>query len=133
MTGTFGVGHHLLDFFYSREHRGELDKLRLRHVRDDLGESSFARAGWSPEDQGAGVVTLDVGAQRLARCDEMFLTYEFAQRAWTHAVGQRTGAVCRTVTTRDGLEQTHWTALAIAKTKIFPPTDSVAQCLGGNS
>jgi hypothetical protein len=46
----------------------------------------------------------------------MFLPHEFVERAWTHAVGERTGAVGRFFAARDGLEQAHLNNASIANT-----------------
>ena len=107
LTSAFGIGHHLLDLFDPGEHGGELDELRLGHIGDDLGERGFAGAGRSPEDQGTGVVALDLHAQRLARADQMFLADIFVQCARAHAVGERTSCIGGAAWIRNGLKQTH--------------------------
>ena len=104
---AFGVGHDLLDFFDPGEHGGELDELRLGHVRDDLGERGLARARRPPEDQRAGIVAIDLRAQRLARSDQVLLTDVLVERSRTHAVGQRPRRIGRAARIRDGLKETH--------------------------
>ena len=59
LFGPFGIGHNLLDFLDSSQHRGELNELRLGHARDDFGKSRLASAWRSPEDDGASVIALD--------------------------------------------------------------------------
>src|SRR5271166_319654 len=107
LAGTLGVGHDLLDLFDPGEHSGELDKLRFGQACDDLGQSSFARARRSPEDERAGVIAVDLGAQGLARTNEMLLADELIRRARTHAIGERPSAVGRGIGGRDGLEEAH--------------------------
>ena len=92
LAGAFGIGHHLLDFLDAREHGGKLDEFGLGDAGDNFCERGFARAGRPPEDHGAGIVTLDLHAQRLARTDQVLLPDEFFERARTHAVGERTRA-----------------------------------------
>ncbi len=102
-----GVGHDLLDLFDPGQHGGKFDELRLGHVRDDLRERGLARARRSPEDDRAGVVAVDLGAQRLAGADQMLLPDVFIERARTHAVGQRTSRIGRAAGVRNGLEKAH--------------------------
>ena len=45
-----------------------------------------------PRNHRRGIVALDLNAQRFARADQVFLSYEFIERARTHAVGQRARA-----------------------------------------
>jgi len=81
------------------------------------------------------------GCAALARRDEMFLPYEFVERAWTHAVGERTGTVGRFFAARDGLEQAHLKqrfhceyinqSLHRSGSRICH-SDSVTPCLRGN-
>ena len=104
-----GVGHHLLDFLDPSEDGGELDELRLGHVRDDLRQRGFARARRAPENQRARIVALDLRVQRLARSDEVLLPDKFVQRARTHAIRQRTGAIAGVLRARSCLEQAHGT------------------------
>src|ERR1051326_6451389 len=72
---------------------------------DDLRQRRFTRARRTPEDDGAGIVTLDLQPQRLARADDMLLADELVERPRTHAVGQRPRAAVLLV--RHGLEQAH--------------------------
>ena len=102
LLGALGVGHHLLDFLDAGEHGGELDELGLGHARDDLRQRGLAGAGRPPEDERADVVALDLGAQRLARADQVLLADVFIERARTHAVGERAGAVAGVVAARNG-------------------------------
>src|SRR5581483_816349 len=106
LFGPFGISHDLFNFLDSREHSGELDELRLRHMRDNLCESSFTCAGWSPEDQRASVITLNLSTKRLARTNQLFLPNKRIERAGTHAVSKRTGAIAR-VGPRNSLEKAH--------------------------
>src|SRR6266478_3475396 len=76
-------------------------------MRDDLRQRSFSGARRSPEDERAGIVALDLGAQGLARGDQVFLADKFIQRARTHTVGQWTSCITGFVCRRDGLEKTH--------------------------
>ena len=107
LLGALGVGHDLLDFLDAGEHGGELDELGLGHAGDDLRQRGFAGAGRSPEDERTDVVALDLRAQRLAGADQVLLSDEFVERARTHAVGERAGAVAGVVAARDGLEEAH--------------------------
>ena len=127
---AFGLGHDLLDLLDAGHDGGELDEVGLGDARDDLGERGFAGAGRSPEDHRAGVVVVDLRAQRLAGPEQMLLADELIERARPHAIGQRPGAVARTVAARDGLEQTHvrvadfqftadWSTKGIQQSKII--------------
>ena len=107
LPGALGVGHDLLDFLDAGEHGGELDKLRLGEARDDLRQRGLAGAGRPPEDERADIVALNLRAQRFARADQVLLADKFIERARTHAVGQRAGAVAGVIAARDGWEQTH--------------------------
>ncbi len=98
------VGHDLLDFLDAGQHGGELDELGLGHVGDDLCQGSLARAGRSPEDERADIVAFNLGAQRLARPDQLVLSDEFVQAARAHTVGEGAGAVAGVVAARNGLE-----------------------------
>ncbi len=90
---ALGIGHDLLDFLDPGEHRGELDEVRVGHARDNLRQSGLADSGWSPEDERASIVTLNLHAQRLARTQDVLLAGKLVERPRTHAVGQRTGPV----------------------------------------
>ncbi len=90
-----GVGHDLLDFLDAGKHGGKLDELGLGDVGDDLGERGLAGAGRAPENHRSRVVALDLHAQRFAGADQVLLADEFVERAGTHAIGERTGAVVR--------------------------------------
>ena len=68
-----GRSHHLLDFLDAAHHRGELDEVGLGGFGNDFGQCGFAHAGRTPEDHGAGVVSVDLHAQRLAGTEQMFL------------------------------------------------------------
>ena len=107
LAGALGVGHDLLDFLDAAQHRGELDEVGVGHARDDLGQRGFADAGRSPEDERAGIVALDLHAQRLAGRENVLLPDEFVERARTHAIGQRTGLVHYFVRRRVVREKAH--------------------------
>src|SRR5262249_32599119 len=104
-AGLFRVRHDLLDLLDPGEHGGKLDELRLGRVRDDLRQRGLARARRAPEDDGAGIVALDLQTQRLARPDDVLLADKLFQRARTHAVRQRPRAAVLLV--RECLKQTH--------------------------
>src|SRR6185312_15292809 len=97
-TGTVlarlvGIGHDLLDFLDAGEHRGKLDELRPGEPGNYLGQGGLAHARRAPEDDGAGIVAVNLSAQRFARADQVLLADEFLQRARAHAVSQRPRAV----------------------------------------
>ena len=107
LAGALGVSHHLLDLFDSGEYRGELDELRLGHVREDLRQRGFSRARRPPEDERPSIVAVNLRAQRLAGTDQVLLPHVLVQPARTHSVGQRTGRIGGAACIRDGLKQTH--------------------------
>src|SRR6185369_1926396 len=132
LPGALGVGHDLLDFLDAGEHGGEFDKLSLGKARDDLRQRGFAGAGRPPEDEGANIVALNLRAQRLAGADKMLLPDEFIERARTHAVSQRAGAIAGVLAARDGWEQTHTKSLN-HNSGVHSVFDfSVSLCLGGD-
>ena len=102
----FGFSHDLFNFFDSREHGREFNELRFGHVGDDLRQRRLSSPGWSPEDERAGIVAVDLHAQRLDRSDQMLLPDKFIERSRTHAIGQWTGSIS-TSRIRNGLEQAH--------------------------
>ena len=104
---AFGVGHHLLDFLDAGQHCGEFDEIGVRHARDDLGQRRLADTGRPPEDERAGIVALDLHAQRLARSEDVLLPNKLVERARTHAIGQRPRLVDGIVVLRGVLEQIH--------------------------
>src|SRR5215471_10449691 len=87
LAGLFSISHYLLDFLDAGEHGGKLDELRLGDVGDDFGQRGLSRTGRSPEDDGAGIVALDLQAQRLARGEDLLLADELVESPRTHAVG----------------------------------------------
>ena len=93
-AGFFRVGHHLLDFFDPGKHGGKLYELSFGDMCDDLRQRGLARARRSPEDDGAGIVTLNLQAERLARADDVLLADKLVERARTHTVGQEDGRLC---------------------------------------
>ena len=107
LPGPLGIRHHLLDFLDARQHCGKLDEIRLRHARDDLGQSRLAGPRRPPENQRARIVALDLCAQRLARTHQVFLPDVFLQCARTHPIRQRTTAVRWIHSARNGLKQAH--------------------------
>ena len=104
LAGAVGIAHDLLDFLDAGENGGELDETGARGIGDDLGQRGFADAGRTPEDHGAGVVALDLHAQRFAGAHQMLLPNEFIEGARTHTIGQRARALGTGVFRRDGLE-----------------------------
>jgi hypothetical protein len=82
-----------------------LDKLRLGDVCDDLRQRGLARPRRSPEDDGAGIVALNLQPQRFARADDMLLADKLVERARTHTVGERARAFALLL--RKGLKQRH--------------------------
>ena len=54
------VCHDCFDFLDPGQNRRELNELRFRHVGNDLGERGLSRAGRSPENQGADIISLDL-------------------------------------------------------------------------
>ena len=87
------VDHHLLDLLDAAGDRGELDEAGLGGLGNDLGQRGFAHARRTPEDHGAGIVALDLHAQRLAGPDEVLLAKQFVEAARAHALRQRR-AIC---------------------------------------
>ena len=71
------------------QHGGKLEELGFGHARDDLGQRGLPGARRSPENQRAGVIALNLHAQRLARAEDVLLADELVERARAHAVGQR--------------------------------------------
>ena len=114
LTRAFGIGHDLLDLFDSGEHGGKFNELRFRHIRDNLRQCGFAGAGWSPEDERARLVAINLRTQRFAGTDEMFLTGELIKCAGPHAVGKGTGAVSSARSVRDRFEKSHNKLLALS-------------------
>ena len=104
LAGAFGISHDLLDFLDPGQHRRELNKLRLSHASDDLGQRSLARPRRAPENERANIVALKLRAQRLSRRNQMLLANKLIQRPRTHTVGQRPGAIAGVVVARNGLE-----------------------------
>src|SRR5271155_8448 len=86
---------------------GDSMNSRFGLVRDDLRERGFAGAGRSPEDERASVVALDLRVEGLAGTDQVFLAGVLLERARTHAVGQRAGAVGCVGCVRNGFEKSH--------------------------
>src|SRR5262245_36237276 len=81
LAGLLRVGHHLLDFFDTAEHRRELDEIGLGDLRDDLGQRGLAYARWTPEDDRPRIIALDLHPQRLARREDVLLPHELLERA----------------------------------------------------
>ncbi len=106
LARPLGIGHHLLDFLDAGQHRGKFDELGVGHARDDFGQRGFADARRSPEEQRAGVVTLDLDAQGLAGSEDVLLADKLIERARTHAIGQRARLV-DDVIGRDLREEIH--------------------------
>ena len=82
-------GHHFLDFLDAREDGAEGNEVSMREASDNARERGFAAARRSPEEHGAGIVALDLHAQRLAGTEQFFLADEFVERTGTHALGER--------------------------------------------
>src|SRR5271157_2882566 len=110
LAGAVGVGHDLLDFLDAGEYRGKFDELGFGNAGDDFRKRRFAGARRSPEDHRGGIIAFDLDTQRLAGTDEMFLANKLLKRAWTHAIGQRTGSLERGILRRDGGKETHRSA-----------------------
>src|ERR1051326_4682039 len=129
-AGLFRVGHDLLDLFDSGKHCGELDELRFRHVRNDLRQRGLACPRWSPEDDGAGIIALNLQAKRLTRTDDVLLADKFIERARAHTIGKRARAFALLV--RKCLEQTHNKTLPLMTliTLIFDLIASLQTALG---
>ena len=112
--GFLRVGHHLLDFFYAGEDRGELDEGGFGGVRDDFGEGGFADAGRAPEDHGIGIVALDLNTERLAWAEEVLLAEELVEGTRAHALGEGRGdGAGGGVGFGCGIEETHEVAFSI--------------------
>ena len=90
--GLRGGDHHLLDLLDAAHDGGELDESSLGGLGDDLGQGGLAHAGRTPEDHGAGVVALDLHAERFAEADEVLLSEQFLQTPRAHPLGQGRGA-----------------------------------------
>jgi hypothetical protein len=106
LPGLVGVGHHRFDLLDAGEHGGELDELGVGEVGDDLGQGGLAHAGRSPEDERAGVVALELHAQRLAGSEDVLLADELLEGARPHARRQGLRASSAFVL-RKWLEQAH--------------------------
>ena len=103
---ALGIGHHGFDFLNAGQHGAEGQKLALRHARDDARERGLADTRRSPKDDRSQLIALDLGAQRFARPENMFLAGEIVQRFRTHAVGK--GTVCQAggeIGERTGIEK----------------------------
>ena len=93
LAGALGVGHDLLDFLDAGKHGRELDELGVGHPGDDLGESGLANAGRSPEDERAGVVSLDLDAEGFAGAEDVLLSDKLIESAGAHALGEGASAL----------------------------------------
>src|SRR5438045_109470 len=85
----FGIGHNVLDFLYGAEHGGRFAELGTRAAGDDLRQSGFANSRRTPKNDGTGIITVDLEAQRFAGSEDVLLAHEFFQRSRTHAISQR--------------------------------------------
>src|SRR5262249_60849961 len=110
LAGLFRVGHYLLDLFDSREHCRKLDEFSLRDVGDDLRQGRLAHSRRSPEDDGTGIIALNLHAQRLARRKNVLLSDKFIQGSRTHAISQR-ATTFASLLIRECLEKAHALAL----------------------
>ena len=73
----FRIGHHLLDFLDAGQHRRKLYEAGLGDARNDLRQRGLAYARRPPEDDGAGVIALDLQPQRFARRQNVLLADKF--------------------------------------------------------
>jgi hypothetical protein len=98
------VDHYLLDLLDAAGHRGELNEAGLGRFGNDLGQRGLAHARRTPEDHRAGIVALDLHAQRLSGADQMLLAEQFVQAARPHPLRQRrpSGVACRPLEERCG-------------------------------
>src|SRR5215467_15423667 len=77
LASAFRIKHDLLDFLNARQHGGEFNELRLGHSGDDLRQCCLSRSWRTPKNQRAGIVTLHLRAQRLARPHQVLLSHKF--------------------------------------------------------
>ena len=82
-------GHDLLDLLDAGEHGAERHEVRLRDLGDHSRERRLARAGRTPEDDRLQEVAFDGLAQRPARREDLFLTDDLVERAWTDPFRER--------------------------------------------
>src|SRR5438067_6475924 len=111
VAGFGGVGHDLLDLFDSAQNGGEFDEISFRDSGDDLRKSCLSHSGRTPEDDGTRIVSLDLQTERLARREQMLLSYDFIESSGTHALGERSGSRSRGFPIWKGGEEAHRTAL----------------------
>ena len=105
---ALGVGHHGFDFFDSRQNRTEGQKLAARHTGDNTREGSLAHPGRAPQDDGGQLIAFNLGAQRFARTQHMFLSGEVVERFRPQPVRQGTLFLSGTRSReRTGVEQAH--------------------------
>jgi hypothetical protein len=107
---AFGVRHHRLDLFYAGQHRAERHELAACDARDQARERSLANARRPPQDQRAQLIALDLRPQRLARRQDVLLSYKVLEFFRTHALGERPFRVVYRWKRR-GIEQAHGSVL----------------------
>src|SRR5690242_13543986 len=107
-AAALGVGHHGLDFLDSAQHRAKRHAIAVRRPRDQLRQRCLSDAGRPPQDQRAQLVAFNLGPERFAWAEDVFLAYEFVERLRAHSFGERAFCVCRCVTRkRIRIEQAH--------------------------
>ena len=87
---ALGIDHDGLDFFDAGEDGAEGQEFALRHAGDDVSERGLADAGRAPENDGSELVAFDLGAQRFAGAENVFLAGVVVERGRPHAIGERT-------------------------------------------
>ena len=112
--------HHLLDLLDAARHRRELDEAGLGGLGNDLGQRGLAHARRTPEDHRAGVVALDLHAQRLAGTDQVLLPEQLVQAARPHPLRQRSHSACERTSRR-----AQWLVRARCRTSSSPGSSMV--------
>ena len=70
----------------------EVDEAGLGGAGDELGETGFAGAWWSVEEEGGKAVGFDGAAEEFAGAENVLLAGVFVERARAHASGEGDGA-----------------------------------------
>jgi len=104
LSSPFSICHDLLYFLDSSQNGGKFNKLGLGQVRDDLRQSSFAGPWWSPEDERADIVSLNLQAQWLPRANQVLLSHELVQCERADTVRQLTTTIPRVFGVRNSLK-----------------------------
>jgi hypothetical protein len=74
--------HRRPEFAHPGHHGREPDQLSLAGTGQQFRQGGFTRAGWSPQHHRMGLSTLDRGAQRFTRSQQMALADKLVQSAW---------------------------------------------------